>query len=346
LRRGAILGAAVASLISAGAAAEDVVVPLEEGRIVRFLGAASAREAIVSEEGDPFFKTLSRFDLEARLGRSIDGISREEAVQLLRKRFQNACVEWTRDEVETLVESCRRLWGRARELCPGFIPAEWKFIKTDGSEEGGAAYTRADAIILPVSKLGWNLGGRGGARLDRLVAHETCHVYGRRNSGVRARLFDRLGFAFVGPIDLGEELAARSITNPDGPIVDAVIRLSLRGGREIDAAMVLYAPVERPNFQESGRGVMPYLQFGFFEAEETPEGWRLAREPGAAPRARKIQEVSGFFERIGRNTTYFIGPDEILAENVAIGLAGAEEEIPNPEIPRDLLKVIRRAHAE
>lgn len=341
-----MLAASVAALISARLAAEDVVVPLEEGRVVRFLGAESAREAIVSEEGDPFFKTLSRFDLEARLGRPIDGISREEAVQLLRERFQNACVEWTREEIATLVESCRRVWGRARELCPGFIPAEWKFIKTDGSEEGGAAYTRADAVVLPVSKLGWILGGRNPARLDRLVAHETCHVYGRCNSGVRARLFDRLGFAFVGPIDLGEELSARAITNPDGPIADAVIRLSRRDGGEFDAAMVLYAPVERPDFAQSGRGVMPYLQFGFFEAEEAPEGWRLVGEPGAAPAARKMHEVSGFFERIGRNTTYFIGPDEILAENVAVGLAGAEEEIPNSEIPRDLLEIIRRAHAE
>jgi hypothetical protein len=43
------------------------------------------------------------------------------------------------------------------------------------------------------------------------------------------------------------------------------------------------------------------------------------------------EEISGFFEQVGRNTKYVIHPEEILADNFAL-LILDEHNVPSPEI--------------
>lgn len=330
-------------VLASHTAAADVRVPLSEKTTIVFLNIQSAADAIVSEEGDPFFRVLSPIDIEARLGRSTDGMSKEQAIQALKEHFRSAVLDWTSGEVEMLAASCRRIHQRAAQLCPAFLPAEWKFVKTDGSDEGGAAYTRGDAVILPASKFPAAADPAGPGKLDRLLAHETCHVYGRTHPGVRARLFARFGFAFVGPIEWTGPLADRKITNPDGPMADAVIRLRRRDGSEFDATAILYSPIDRFD-PARGQGVFRYFRFGFVEVAQSNGVWRMVSGATADPTVLGTHEISGYFDQIGRNTEYIIGPDEILAENVAIGLAASPDQaIPDPAIPRDLLEIIREA---
>lgn len=323
----------------------DVRVPLDDATTIVFLNGASATDAIVSEESDPFFRVLSRIDIESRLGRSTEGMSKDETLAALKVHFRSAVVDWSPAEIERVSASCRRINQRTSSDCPSFLPMEWKFVKTDGSDEKGAAYTRSDFIVLPVNKFPAIDDPGGSAKLDRLVAHETCHVYGRSHPGVRARLFSRLGFAFTGPIEWAASLVDRRITNPDGPIADAVIRLKRRDGSEFDAAPILISPVDRFD-PARGQGVFRYFRFGFVEVEQGNGVWRIGAADGSAPTVLGTHEVSGYFDQIGRNTEYIIGPDEILAENVAIGLTSSPDQaIPNPEIPRDLLEIIRESES-
>lgn len=50
------------------------------------------------------------------------------------------------------------------------------------------------------------------------------------------------------------------------------------------------------------------------------------------PELLTIEQVSGFYEQVGRNTEYIIHPEEILADNFRLILLG----IKNPKSP-DLL---------
>jgi hypothetical protein len=65
-----------------------------------------------------------------------------------------------------------------------------------------------------------------------------------------------------------------------------------------------------------------YLQLSFLQVPTTS----VTRPILAAP-----EEVSGFFEQVGRNTNYVIHPEEILADNFAL-LILDEHNVPSPEV--------------
>lgn len=302
---------------------------------VMLLAGDEAREAIVEDEHDPFFKTLSTMDLSLRLARPVDEKEREAAERLLRKVFKDAVTTWSGKEVADLLAACRVVLNNAEQRAPSFVPARWRFVVTDGTEEARAAYTRHDAIILPKQKL-----GATGPALERLVAHETAHVFSRANPALRDRLYARLGFRKVGPISLGP-LAGRRITNPDAPIVEHVIRVQAPGKGEVDAALVTYS--REPAFDpRRGRTLFDYLRVRLFAVDVAatppcldtrggvPEGW----EPSA---------VGGFFEQVGRNTRYIIHPEEILADNLALLMMspGPGRAVADERLLTDLAEIIR-----
>ncbi|MBX9654717.1 hypothetical protein K2Y11_13960 [bacterium] len=316
----------------------DLVVPIEDGVRIHFLDRVNGAAAVTSERNDPFFRELSTIDLEARLGQPLDGVRRTEAVARLKKLFESSVVDWTQPEVDAVTQACREVLARSKARAPGFVPSDWKFVKTSGEEEGGAAYTRGDTIILSASKLAAGL-----RPLARLVAHETCHVYGRLHPETRKDLFKRLGFRVVGPVDLGDAIGPRRLTNPDSPVTDAIIRVKTPEGVEFDAAMVLYSSQPRFNPQ-LGRGVFPYLKFGLVPVAENGGGeYRVAGSGASLPQVYAPEAVAGFFEQVGRNTRYILGPDEILAENLAILLSSDDPtvEATDPRIPQDLGEIVR-----
>lgn len=51
------------------------------------------------------------------------------------------------------------------------------------------------------------------------------------------------------------------------------------------------------------------------------------------------QQISGFFEQVGRNTNYIIHPEEILAENFAL-LIMDKRDVPSPEILEKMRAVL------
>jgi hypothetical protein len=59
---------------------------------------------------------------------------------------------------------------------------------------------------------------------------------------------------------------------------------------------------------------------------------------GAAPRVVGVEQVSGFFEMVGRNTDYIIHPEEILADNFAL-LRFADDDVPSPQILRKMREI-------
>lgn len=307
---------------------------------VRLLDGDEGRRAILEDERDPFFRVLSPIDLELRLGRPVAPAEREAAMRLLRKQFADAVAPWTDAEAEEVVASCRRVLARAREVCPAFVPEQWAFVKTDGTEEAGAAYTRDRSIVLPAQKLART------RPLDRLIAHETAHVFSRAHPGLRDRLYARLGFRRVGAIQLPAGLDRRRITNPDAPTNEHVIRVGHPSMGEFDAALVTYSKHE--SFDPLvGRRLFAYLESKLFPVQLQERGARvLAPESGGAA-GYSVSAVRGFFEQVGRNTSYTIHPEEILAENLALvmttGDGAGAGAVPSPDLLRDLERILREA---
>ena len=59
----------------------------------------------------------------------------------------------------------------------------------------------------------------------------------------------------------------------------------------------------------------------------------------------RIQEVEGFFEKIGKNTNYVVHPEEIMAVNFSMAIA-KQPDTPNPEILAAVLAVLSREQSK
>jgi hypothetical protein len=308
---------------------------------VELLSGEQARSAIIDQAHDPFFDQLSPIDIEARLGQPVDDASIPQANELLKNRFRNAVIDWPPDAADRLHRACQNVLAAAQQQCPSLIPVRWQFVLTDGSEEAAAAYTRGNTIVLPIQKLHAEVGP---GRLEKLIAHETCHVYGRTHPQTRAKLLARLGFRVVRPIQLHPAIDARKLTNPDSPIIDSIIEIQPTPGVNVPAALVLYA--EPARFSPAmGGGVFRYLRFGLVAVADLGEGqFGIVGRKDQFPVVYTPDQVAGFHEKVGRNTRYILSPDEILADNIALAIAPAPGLPPtDPSIPADLARIINES---
>jgi hypothetical protein len=131
-------------------------------------------------------------------------------------------------------------------------------------------------------------------------------------------------------------------------VTDSIIRVKTAEGVEFDAAMVLYAT--QPKFNpQLGRGVFSYLKYGLVPVAEIGGGeFGVAGSGASLPQVYSPDQVTGFYEQVGRNTRYILGPDEILAENLAILLSSDDPNlgVNDPRIPQDLGAIVGSSREE
>ena len=320
---------------------QPTVLSLSPNHRVHFLDRAMGQAAITEDRVDVFFRVLSRIDIEVRLAEPLSDVPPTQRLVRLKRLYRDAVLDWSTAEVRALGNTCQDVFLKAEQIAPGFIPRDWKFVLTDGSEEAGAAYTRNDAIVLSRGRIKQT----DASRLARVVAHETSHVFSRSHPQVRDRLYARLGFRKVGPIDLGPTLTDRRLTNPDGPEHRHVIRVQTAALGAFDVVPVIYAKTGHYS-PEEGRTLFQYLRFGLFPVEAANGHFRVRQLPARATLGFQVDEVTGFFEQVGRNTKYVIHPDEILAENIAIllteGPQGGPSRTPqDQQLLRDLAAILQ-----
>lgn len=311
----ACLGATVALALSGSAPSPGI----------RFASLQEGREILRTRDG--FVRRLSPFDRAARLK-----TDREVCEPEFLNFVAGKVIAWgsaDRERVEQAFERVRPALGE--------FPLNWPesvlFVHTTGEEEGGAAYTRGKAVILPRTRL-----DQSPEKLARLVAHELFHVLSRHDRDLRDRLYRVIGFEPCAEVELPDSFARRRITNPDAPVNAHRIRVQ-RDGRHFWAIPVLYSKSDRYDPLQGG-SFFKYLQFRLLL--EDVEGGRAvpAAAADSAPRLVEVEAVSGFFEKIGRNSSYIIHPEEILAVNFALIVTG-ETEFPSPEVAEGIRSVLR-----
>ena len=277
---------------------------------------------------DDFIERLSPFDRSARMKTDQD-VSEK---QFLEFAGQNV-LAWTEPEKKKVSATLEGIKPGLEALSLPF-PKKIYMVKTSGKEEGGAAYTRANAIVLPKRQI----GGRGKA-IQKLICHELFHILSRANPELKERLYRAIGFEKCDEIEFPAKLKSRKITNPDAPKNDHCIRLQV-DGKSVWAIPILYSKTGK---YDPGRGgeFFRYLEFRLLLVERSSDS--TAVKPvyhGPEPRLVDMRRVSGFFEQVGKNTGYIIHPEEILAENFAL-LVLEERNMPSPEIFRKIKEVLK-----
>lgn len=302
--------------------------PLGKGSELVLATAAEGSELLGAE--DDFTRRMSPFDRQARL-KSAGAVSDAEH----RAFAARSVLEWTDRDRRAITEAMRGLDERFTKLGVGF-PKRVVLVKTSGDEEGGAAYTRGAAIMLPAKVL-----GSASPVLRRLLCHELFHVLSRSAPGLRGRLYASIGFEPCGEVTLPGDFERRRITNPDAPAFDHFIRVRLDG---VERRMVPVLWSRTADYDTAaGKAFFETMEFRLMAVKLEGDPIRGVPEVDAegAPIMRKPEDTEGFFEQVGKNTGYLIHPEEILADNFEILVAG-DRRPPNPEIVRRLGEILRQ----
>jgi len=299
--------------VSAASAADT----LTEGTAIVF-ATPQQGQAILCRRDD-YVTRLSPFDRQARL-KTDQPVSEDAYVRFVGTQV----LPWNASERSKVLEVVATLQdplGRLR--IP--LPTRILMIKTSGREEGGAAYTRANAIVLTESHL-----RRDPDELARLISHELFHVMSRAAPSVRDGLYATIGFRRCDEPPLPPHLAAIKLTNPDAPVNDHCIDVAIDGTRRTVVPM-LFSDAEHYDIERGGE-FFEYLRLRFLAVQVDPK--TAAATPvlvNGQPLLVPVTELTGFFEQVGRNTGYIIHPEEILADNFA-HLVLQNEDLETPEI--------------
>ena len=322
--RWAAIGLAAAGAISAAGAGDE----LGEGVTVTFLTGKEGGKFLATP--DDFTKSLSPFDRSVRLrvGRAV---GEEEFLKHVRAN----AIDWTGQEKRRL----RLRLGEIREKLKG-LELPWSktifFIKTTGKEDGDAAYTRRNAVVLAASKL-----RRGDDGLRRLLVHELFHVLSRQNPKLASRLYGIIGYEPTPSLKFPVELAARKLTNPDAPFNRHAIEVG-HAGRKVKVTPILYSRVEKFD-EDKGGTLFRYLVFRLLVLD-TKDLSKPARDEAGKLILLQPDEAKGFHKKIGRNTGYIIHPEETMADNF-VHLVLGKKNLPNPEI-LEKMRVVFNGKAE
>jgi len=275
---------------------------------------------------DAFIEQMSPFDRSCRM-RTDSDVTEKEFLDFV---AQNV-LSWDKDEegrIRLIIDTIQSNLERFASLLPDKI----YLVKTTGNEEGGVAYTRGNAIVIP----GVQAAGDA-VTLYKLISHELFHIISRRSAQLRDELYETIGFKKCPAFEFPKTLRARKITNPDSPLNEHCILVKV-GKRSFWVLPILYSSMEKYNKAHSEE-FFDYLQVAFLAvAKDNGLGRRPTLLKNNKPNLYREEELGGFYEQIGKNTDYTIHPEEILADNFSYLFFGITE-LQSPEIIEKMEKV-------
>jgi hypothetical protein len=276
---------------------------------------ASEGRALLSAR-DEFIEQMGPFDRAFRM-RADGEVSESEYLSVIAQ----SVLEWQSEEKRTVECALEQLGPALSRLYPP-LEAPIHLVKTTGRGEL-APYTRGNAIVLPVTALASSQG-----RLRWILAHEFFHVFSRNNPKLRNALYEAIGFRHCGKVEVPAALRSRMLTNPDAPKSEHCIRVTF-SGKEVWAVPITHAP----RYDKASRQELIWLLDLTLLLVEKDGVSGIARPilNAGEPSWVSVEQVSGFFEQIGRNTSYIIHPEEILADNATLLTLG-QRNVPSPEI--------------
>lgn len=285
--------------------------------------AEPAEASAVFAADDDFMRRVSPADISVRLRQPSGSKAELQAV------YAAAPQAWSAEERARLEAMIARR-GPQTAILSDYLPDRILLVKTDGSADTSLPHTRANAI-----NLGQALNPDDDA-LDTLFFHELFHVLSRENSARHADMYALIGFrrcAFTPP----PELADAMITNPDAPDVAWGAPL----GEDLLVPVLIADPARydpaQPDFGS-------YFDLRFYRAEGEGEDCELTLQDGAPVAVAPQEAMAAIQAAAGRNTTYVLHPEEILADNFAQAMMGRTGEVPDPQVHAALLSWLDIPH--
>ena len=285
-------------------------IELQKGTKLVFAEVEEAKRRLATK--DDFVKSLSQFDRSSRMKTDKD-VSEKEFLNYIANQVRT----WTVDEKERVrvaVESVANQLMRFELNLPQTI----LLIKTTGKEEGGAAYCRPNAIVVPQ-----NMFIQQTVSLEKLLIHELFHIISANNPKLKEALYEVINFKKCNSIELPDKLREIKITNPDAPKNDHYIEVQYEDS-VINVIPIIYSSAPKYDVKKVGE-FFRYLKIHLLAIEKTDEKWQYKRANNGEPVLLELRDVPDYFNKIGMNTGYIIHPEEILAENFVLMVRGNQQ---------------------
>lgn len=285
---------------------------LKDGKVVYFVSAAEAKNKILEDRTSSYFNSLTYLDISIRMKKK--ELPNQETAMDDYKRFIGANVlDWQTDEINLMKKVLKDCQSLYQQVNPALVPDTMFIIKTTGSEEAESDYTRDNIIYLPQKRFSDLNNAKTHEKLGKIIIHELFHIYSRYHPGKREQLYQAIGFTKVPPVSIGAFLTKRRLTNPDATNYNYKINVKDKSNRSMEVMMMVYSKYAA--FQE-GKELKDHITFSLFEIKKENGSYKIIN--GKQPQAIDPNEVTGFFEQVGRNTHYIVHPDEILADNIRL----------------------------
>ncbi len=287
---------------------------------IHFASKEEAQRMIV--ENDSYTNGLGQFDLDCRVGRT--NANKAE----LHKFQKDQCLEFVQEEKDSIAHSMARLQALAAKN--GFRlpkPEEIVFVKTTMAEEGGAGgYTRRNRIYM-------QSGMHTREGFDNFVAHELFHVLTRNSRAFKEAMYSIISFKLLeDSIPFSKEIIDMRISNPDISKYDAYAELTVAGEKR-PCTMLIYA-----NKSYEGGSFFTYLNIGLIPLDKD---FKPIMEDGKTV-IYPLNECSDFYDKVGRNTSYVINPEECLADNFCFVMTGKDSnDFKTPAILEAMKQVLK-----
>lgn len=294
--------------------------------LVKFAGAGEA--AVELGRTDAFVEALSPFDRAVRK-KTDQPVSQDEFLRFVSQQ----ALSWPDPEIDQLTRILGSISNKIARLHLT-LPSVIRLVKTTGKEEGGAAYCRGNNIILSAKRT--SLPDQS---LERLVTHELFHILSRNHPKLRDSLYAVVGFKPCGEVAYPKELASRKLTNPDAPVIEHFITVSVQG-KPTPVVPILFSKEEKYDVQKGGE-FFAYLVFKLLAVEQRAGAW-VPVDRESKPQLLDADEVQGFREQIGQNTNYILHPEEILADNFVLLVQNAKD-VKTPRILQEMRRILTAA---
>ncbi len=314
-------------LVFIWATASPIVAQIQLGESTTINFATIEQGKRILGSRDDFVQRMSPFDRSARM-KTENSVAEAEYLEFVKDNV----LAWSEEEKKTVASALDGLIAKLTRF-PLPLPKQVVFIKTTGTEEGGAAYTRANAIIFPQAHL-----SAPKAQTEKTICHELFHILSRENPELRERLYGAIGFEKCDELELPKDLKVRRLTNPDAPKNDHCIRIQV--AKEPHWAIPIILSNQEKYDPARGGEFFDYLLFQILLVHRTDHSSAVTpMYEGETIKLFRLQQITGFFEQVGQNTGYIIHPEEILADNF-VHLVLGSENLPTPAIVKKLETII------
>lgn len=242
---------------------------------------------------DEYSKGMSKYDIASRTRNPAN--NREE--QYLAFAAAQA-QEWEEDEITVL----RVKINQVKEKIEGLglklsFPKEIKLIKSTLEEEGDViSYTRTNYMVFK------------GDVTEEFIIHELFHILTRYNPEKRDELYTTINFHKSNRITYPDAIKDYVVTNPDAPFLEHTIKLTIDGEQK-EAVFILYTGKD----YESG-SFFNQMQQKLMLVEGSADNKKPVLVNGN-PILLDFSAASDLQDKIGKNTSYTLHPEEILSEH-------------------------------